>query len=113
VRRVALPAIIAVVVLVGGFWLMSGTDFVQKSPVLSRFTNLSWADRTIDSRLTIWQMGWQAVKERPVLGWGPENFIVIFSKYYQPKLWNQEPWFDRSHNIYLDWLINAIVFYPP
>ena len=22
-------------------------------------------------------------------------------------MWGQEPWFDRSHNIFFDWLINA------
>ena len=31
----------------------------------------------------------------------------MFNQYYNPKLWTQEAWFDRSHNIFLDWLIDA------
>jgi Flp pilus assembly protein TadD len=29
----------------------------------------------------------------------------VFNKYYEPHLYTQEPWFDRAHNIFLDWLI--------
>ncbi|MEK7209172.1 MAG: tetratricopeptide repeat protein, partial [Patescibacteria group bacterium] len=39
--------------------------------------------------------------------WGPENYIVVFNKYYNPLLYDQEQWFDRSHNVVFDWLINA------
>src|SRR6185437_10279957 len=28
-----------------------------------------------------------------------------FNQYYNPDLYNQEPWFDRAHNAFLDWLI--------
>lgn len=47
-------------------------------------------------------MSWQGFKEKPILGWGPENFNLIFNKYYEPILWKQEPWFDRAHNVFLD-----------
>ena len=35
------------------------------------------------------------------------KITVWFSKYYRPELYAQEPWFDRAHNIVLDWLVNA------
>lgn len=89
------------------FWLVHNTNFVKATPNLDRLTSLSFTEKTITSRFTIWGMGWEGVKDRPVLGWGPENFAVVFSKYYKPELWRQEPWFDRSHNIIFDWLINA------
>ena len=50
-------------------------------------------------------MAWEGVKERPLLGWGQSNFNYVFNKYYDPKLYAQEQWFDRSHNIVFDWLI--------
>jgi tetratricopeptide (TPR) repeat protein len=50
-------------------------------------------------------MSWKGFRERPILGWGQDNFILVFSKYYEPALWNREQWFDRSHNVFLDWLI--------
>ncbi|MEK7148091.1 MAG: tetratricopeptide repeat protein, partial [Patescibacteria group bacterium] len=41
----------------------------------------------------------------PVLGWGQENFTYVFQKYYRPEMYNLEPWFDRAHNVFLDWAI--------
>ncbi len=89
------------------FWLFREASFVKGSPVLSRLTSLSFSERTVTSRFSIWAMSFEGVKEYPVLGWGPENYSVVFSKYFRPELWQQEPWFDRSHNIIFDWLINA------
>ena len=85
------------------FLLVRNTSFVDNSPVLARFRNISLGD----ARSYIWSMAWEGFKENPVLGWGPENFDLVFSKHYRPELYDQEPWFDRSHNIVLDWLINA------
>ena len=52
-------------------------------------------------------MSLEAFKENPILGWGPENFNLVFNKYFKPNMWKQEPWFDRAHNIVFDWLIAA------
>ncbi len=106
-RKLALLSFVGIIVLLGGFLLFKNTSGVKSSPVLSRFASISLADTTTDSRLTIWRMAIRGFKERPILGWGPENFIVVFNKYYESRLWPQEPWFDRSHNIFLDWLISA------
>jgi len=43
-------------------------------------------------------MAWEGVKEKPLLGWGQENFNLVFNKYYEPSLYGQEVWFDRVHN---------------
>lgn len=107
VRRAALGVVGVVVVLVLGFWLIKDSAFVQNSPVLSRFASISPSEATTESRLLIWRMSLQGVKERPLLGWGPENYYFVFNKYYDPALWRQEPWFDRSHNVFFDWLISA------
>jgi tetratricopeptide (TPR) repeat protein len=47
----------------------------------------------------------QGVKERPLFGWGQENYAIVFDKYYDPRMYGQEPWFDRVHNIIFDWWI--------
>jgi len=63
---------------------------------------------TIKSRFDVCGMGWQGFKERPLLGWGPENFQVIFTKHFNPKFFTEEYgadiWYDRSHNIIFDTL---------
>jgi O-antigen ligase/Flp pilus assembly protein TadD len=89
------------------FWLARDSQFVKSRPILSRLTNISLADATTRHRLLNWQMAIQGLEERPVLGWGPENYIQVFSKYFNPQLYDAEPWFDRTHNIFLDWIVSA------
>lgn len=89
------------------FWFARDSEFVRSSPVLSRLTSYSFQERTIQSRFMIWRMSSKAVLERPIFGWGQENYYLVFQKYFDPRLYQQEPWFDRSHNIVFDWLIHA------
>lgn len=107
IRQVAFGLIAFVVLLVLVFLGAKNTEFVRHSPVLSRFASISANDATTESRFLIWNMSFQGFKEHPFLGWGPENYNLVFDKYYNPKMWRQEPWFDRSHNVFFDWLINA------
>lgn len=94
-------------ILTSALWLGRQSDFVNSSPTLSRFAAISATETTTESRLTIWGMAFEGFKEKPILGWGPDNFIIVFNKFYEPKLWKQEPWFDSSHNAFIDWLTLA------
>jgi len=104
-RRIAGISIATVIVVVGLFFIARNTHFVQTSPVLSRFAAISLSERTTESRLIIWNISLKGFAEHPIFGWGPENYSVVFNKYYDPRLWRQEQWFDRSHNIVIDWLV--------
>ncbi|MBI2024705.1 MAG: O-antigen ligase family protein [Candidatus Harrisonbacteria bacterium] len=107
VRKIMIGILIAMVIAPPLFLLIKNQSWVREHPVLSRFTQISFQERTTRSRFMIWGMGAQGFLERPLLGWGQENYLQVFSKYYNPSLYDQEPWFDRSHNIVFDWLINA------
>lgn len=96
---------LAVVVI--GFWMVRGTSFVAKSEVLSRFSNLSLSEWKSEGRSFIWPMALKGIKDKPLLGWGQDNFNYVFSKYYSPEMYGLEPWFDRAHNVFLDWGIAA------
>jgi O-antigen ligase/Tfp pilus assembly protein PilF len=104
-RKVAWGAIIVSVVVVVGFLAVRNKPFVTNNPVLSRFASISPTERTTISRFLLWKMAFQGFKARPILGWGQENFNYVFNKYYDPKLYNQEQWFDRTHDVIFDWLI--------
>ncbi len=104
-QKVAIGSVVAVLVLVGGFFLIKDTQFAQTSPVLSRFATLSLSSGTVDARFQVWSLAIEGVKERPLLGWGQENFNFVFNTYYKPELYAQEQWFDRVHNVVFDWLI--------
>lgn len=104
VRKIAIGVVVGVIVLVGGFLAVKDSDFIRESPVLARFATIS-LETEGNTRFIIWGMAIEGVKERPILGWGQENFNYVFNKYYDPRLYAQEPWFDRVHNLILDWLI--------
>jgi len=97
-------------ILIGGFLFLKNADFVKNSQVLNRFSGISLTEGTTESRLTIWKMSWQGFKEKPVFGWGQENFNLVFNKYYEPILYKQEPWFDRAHNVFFDRLVTNGIF---
>lgn len=103
VRRKALGAFMLVLLIAGGFYLARDSSFVEGNRVLERVGSISLADGHV--RFTIWHMAWQGFLENPVLGWGQEGFNYAFNKYYDPSLFKQEPWFDRAHNAFIDWLI--------
>ncbi|MEK7077066.1 MAG: O-antigen ligase family protein, partial [Patescibacteria group bacterium] len=106
-RKVAGVILVLVVAVPLFFWQIRGSDFVQSNQVLSRLVNYSLTETTVKSRFNIWGMSARAALERPILGWGQENYYLVFQKYFDPALFAQEPWFDRSHNIIFDWLIHA------
>lgn len=86
----------------GLIWLNRDSSFVRSSPTLHRVTHISASETTAQTRLLAWRMSVRGFWDRPILGWGPENYYVIFNKFYNPHLYPVESWFDRSHNAYLD-----------
>lgn len=104
-RKWAAGTLIVVFVLLGGFLAVKDTTFVQESDVLKRFANISLEDKTTRSRFIIWGMALEGFQEHPILGWGQGNFDLLFNEYYEPNLYDQEPFFDRAHNVFMDWLV--------
>jgi len=104
-RRTSWGVLGVIVVLVGAFFALKDTQFIRTTPALSRLASISLEDKTTMSRFIIWEMALKGAAEKPVFGWGQENFNFVFNKYYNPAMYSQEQWFDRAHNEFLDWLI--------
>lgn len=102
-RRFAAGACALIVILAGSFYLARDSSFVQGNHVLQRIASISLSDG--QTRFTIWRMAFRGVMDRPLTGYGQEGFNYIFNKYYDPSLYQQEPWFDRAHNAFIDWLV--------
>lgn len=73
---------------------------------------------TGQTRLMAWQIAWQGIKERPLLGWGMENFQVIFDRYHNPNFLRYsfaETVWDKPHNWLLEIAVSAgipgLIFY--
>ncbi len=100
--RLAAGAFVLILVLAAGFTFGRNSDFIQNNHVLQRVASISPTDGQV--RFTLWRMAFEGVLERPLTGWGQEGFNYIFNKYYDPSLYQQEQWFDRAHNAFIDWL---------
>ncbi|MFZ3020023.1 MAG: O-antigen ligase family protein, partial [Minisyncoccia bacterium] len=105
IKKVGISTIVLLVLITGIFFSIRNTSFVSNSPVLSRFSNLSFSEFKTQGRYFVWPMALKGIGDKPVFGWGIESFNYVFNKYYDPRMYNQEPWFDRAHNMFLDWLI--------
>jgi O-antigen ligase len=105
-----LVSVFVIVVLLGSF---KNTEFVKSYAPLSRFASLITTDikgvfaNQGEARTILWRMAYEGVQEKPLLGWGQDTFGYVFAKHYDPGMYAQEQWFDRSHNVFLDWLISA------
>ncbi len=104
-RKFSIGLLVGLFVLVAGFLAIKSTSFVQNSPVLGRFATISSAQLKTEGRSFVWPIAMEGIKEKPFLGWGQENFNYVFNNHYRPEMFRLEPWFDRAHNIFLDWAI--------
>lgn len=83
------------------------TAFVQAIPG-HRVFDISFSAETFRHRRIMWGIAWEGFKERPIFGWGPENYIQIFDRkfdtsYFEPAQ-GFGAWFDRAHSVTFDYL---------
>lgn len=104
-RRYAAATLGVLVILCAGFFFIRNAPFIQHDPTLGRLATISLSDPETHTRLVIWHMAFEGFVQKPITGWGQEGFNYVFNTYYEPILYGQEPWFDRAHNMYLDWLL--------
>jgi len=99
--------IVIIALLVGGFLAIKNTQFVKNNTTLERLAEVSWSSvsGSGQARQYVWPMALKGFLEKPILGWGQEGFNNVFNKYYDPRMYSQEQWFDRAHNTPLDILV--------
>lgn len=74
-------------------------------PVVSRIpvlTKLSWG--VDSSRVIQWRAAVDGIRERPLLGVGPENYQIVWNGFYHPEMYRflADTRWDRAHNAYLE-----------
>ncbi len=104
-------AITILLVTFGTFTFVNkDSNFVQNNDSLRRLTSVSLDERTVQTRFMTWESAWKGFKEKPILGYGQENFYIVFNKYFNPEIYSHSGsriWFDRAHNIFIDHLITG------
>ena len=93
----ALKASFVIAVLIGTSGIYYLNFYSEKDP-----GRLSIKMAREDPRFSAWLVSEKAMFDRPLLGYGPENFSIAFDRYYDPSLpfiskeWGS--WYDRAHN---------------
>lgn len=109
-KRQAAGILALIIILLGStLWYVRATPSLQNTNIYRLTSIFSGAAlTTVNTRYIAWQAaiaGWQ---ERPIFGWGPENFYYVFNKFFQGRslLYGiTETWFDHAHNTLFDVLV--------
>lgn len=98
-----LISFLIMVVLGIGFLATRNLPFWQSIPGVNRVAEFSLDHPTVRTRVIAIGVSLNAFKEKPLLGWGPENYKIAYNKHYDPQhLYYSNRWFDRAHNKLLD-----------
>src|SRR5205085_1672760 len=75
--RQVLGAVFAVLVVVSGiFYMVRDSRLIKDIPALDRLLHTSLSEVTGGSARSIaWKIAFESWKDRPVFGWGPNNFF--------------------------------------
>ena len=87
--------LIAVAVLVVGARYWEG--LADSNVLLRRFTAIGLDDASVKGRIASLSTGLQGFVAKPILGWGPENYFVVFGRYFEEDPDVPET-FDQAHN---------------
>lgn len=102
ITRLARYAAIVGVVTLGLLFAFRTTPFVSRLPLLGSLLNTSFSGGTAGTRVMAWGIAIDAWKEKPIFGWGPNNYYYAFNTYYNPQFlehgWS-ETWFDNAHSV--------------
>ena len=88
----------AISLITGSFLALKEFSAIKEHHVFGRFSAISLSDPTTAARLFLWVIAVKGWEERPILGWGQENFPYIFAKHYDPGMYGRAAWVDRAHD---------------
>lgn len=124
-KKIAVIKVILILLMalgvIGFFWLRTQPKAVQAisgNKIIGNVFYRIWGSvedlspqKIFASRAPGWIVGSRGLKDRPILGYGPENFSIIYDKYYDPAVPGisiSDPsqgittWWDRAHNFALE-----------
>jgi O-antigen ligase len=74
---------------------------IESSSTLTRLSAVSTNDLSIRGRMTSWRAGLRGYLDKPIFGWGPENYLIAWGRYFDSASGVRER-FDQAHNKVLE-----------
>ena len=107
-KKYSLPALVTLALLIGGAYALS-----LKAPSIADQFWGRWngflASPVDHIRTLEWKIGADGFRERPILGYGPENHQIIVSHHFDPAVYSLAGGgiFDRTHNAWIELLATS------
>ena len=100
-KKIALSFLIFVFTITVFTFAGKNTEFVKNNSILGRFASISLTDPTAKSRIFSAGTAWQSFLQKPLFGWGQENYEAAYITNFNPEVLKYLPedfYFDRAHN---------------
>lgn len=106
--RRPLSIFLIAMVLIGSLLIYYHNSSLIKKLPGSRIFDITFTAGTFQTRFWTWGAAIKGFEEKPLLGWGPENFSTVFDKFFDIRHFSPitggETWFDRAHSVVFDYL---------
>ena len=100
-KKISIVFLIGILVVSVFTFTGKNTSFVKNNKILSRFSSISLTHPTALSRLFSAGTAWKSFLQKPLLGWGSENYEAAYVTNFNPEVLKYLPedfYFDRAHN---------------
>jgi O-antigen ligase len=104
-----ISGIIFLIIIFLSFSIVIFSSFWGQDSFVERI--LSEKGFSAKQRIPVWEIGLSGWKEKPWLGWGLENFHIVWFKHFNAEMLlpghGSDVWYDRAHNIVVDSLVSG------
>ncbi len=109
-RRLCVSLLAGALLFGALFWTTRSSPTWEHIPGLNRFRDISLEAQSLQPRLIGLKDAWIGFAERPLTGWGWDNFNIVYNKQYDPHLLElnyEETRSDKPHNIFAEYLVDG------
>lgn len=105
IRRRAAGGLVLAVLLLATVFVFRDSATIRSIPGVSRLVRAGLDDPTTRFRIVTAGVALEGFRDRPILGWGPNNFVYAYQRHFDPANLTNDPRFsDKAHNAFLDLL---------
>lgn len=112
----AVIGLMGVVVLASSLvYVYRDSEVVRSIPIVGRLATVADAGSlATNTRVMAWAIAIDGWQDKPMFGWGPNNYLYVFNAHYRPEFLEKggwgETWFDNAHNVILNTLAVQGIF---
>lgn len=110
IKNVSLGVVVLAVVFLTSVFIFKDSSIIKNVNSLNRIASISFEDYTTKTRLVAWRAAFEGFKDKPVFGWGLENYSPAFSSHFPPEIYTEtdsQLWFDKAHSVLFEYLVTT------